>query len=189
MNIQPIQTAYKGRLFRSRTEARYAVFFDALKLSWGYEIEGFDLPEVGRYLPDFYLYDLDLWVEIKGGKVDFRECKKAQALSTYNNCAALVLFGRPRFDWPSEYGRVFGWNEYGNPTAGDCAGFVRADLGVSLDINITESGSQLFADQARTKRVKYIGQHNRIGSDFSLASAYTEATSARFEFGHSGATL
>jgi hypothetical protein len=32
-----IQTRYSGRYFRSRLEARWAVFFDALGLKWDYE--------------------------------------------------------------------------------------------------------------------------------------------------------
>ena len=51
--IKAIQTRYKGYHFRSRLEARWAVFFDALGLEWEYEPEGFDLGEAGWYLPDF----------------------------------------------------------------------------------------------------------------------------------------
>lgn len=55
-NIVPIQTRYAGCLFRSRIEARWAVFFDQLKIPWRYEPEGYDLGEQGWYLPDFLLY-------------------------------------------------------------------------------------------------------------------------------------
>jgi len=41
--IKTIQTAYKGYKFRSRLEARWAVFFDAFPLKWEYEPEGYDL--------------------------------------------------------------------------------------------------------------------------------------------------
>ena len=33
---------------RSRLEARWSVFFDALGLAWRYQIEGFDLGAAGR---------------------------------------------------------------------------------------------------------------------------------------------
>ena len=52
-------------LFRSRLEARWAVFFDALGIRWLYEPEAFELPSGARYLPDFYLPDLKRWVEVK----------------------------------------------------------------------------------------------------------------------------
>jgi hypothetical protein len=50
--IKAIETRYKGYRFRSRLEARWAVFFDALELRWDYEPEGFET-NAGNYLPDF----------------------------------------------------------------------------------------------------------------------------------------
>src|SRR5688572_9927535 len=63
--IKAIETNYAGCRFRSRTEARWAVFFDALGVRWEYEREGYELPS-GRYLPDFWLPDWNTWFEIKG---------------------------------------------------------------------------------------------------------------------------
>lgn len=87
MNIPAIETHYRGHKFRSRTEARWAVFFDALGLRWEYEKEGFDLrlvyeswfnnkddkdgryppekPNSFKYLPDFYLPEMKMWIEVK----------------------------------------------------------------------------------------------------------------------------
>ena len=62
--IKPIETYYNGYKFRSRLEARWAVFFDALKISYQYELEGFDLG-IFWYLPDFYLTEWGIWIEIK----------------------------------------------------------------------------------------------------------------------------
>ena len=73
--MKVIETKYKGYLFRSRLEARWAVFFDACGVKWEYEPEGFDLGEGIYYLPDFLLHNVlfrdedvsyDLWVEVKG---------------------------------------------------------------------------------------------------------------------------
>jgi hypothetical protein len=72
--IKAIETRYAGCRFRSRLEARWAVFFDALKIGWEYEPEGFELPS-GRYLPDFRLPDAGAWVEIKGQKPTKRELR------------------------------------------------------------------------------------------------------------------
>lgn len=63
--IKAIQTAYKGFRFRSRLEARWAVFFDAMGIKWEYEPEGFDLGEFGWYLPDFYLPQAIFHAEVK----------------------------------------------------------------------------------------------------------------------------
>lgn len=38
--FKAVQTEYKGYLFRSRLEARWAVFFDTLGIQWEYEPEG-----------------------------------------------------------------------------------------------------------------------------------------------------
>lgn len=51
--VKPIETRYKGCRFRSRLEARHAVYFDALGIEWLYEPEGFKFSG-GYYLPDFF---------------------------------------------------------------------------------------------------------------------------------------
>lgn len=68
--MKAIETVYQGYRFRSRLEARWAVFFDAYGVSWEYEKEGFNLGEYGYYLPDFWLPDSKLWVEIKPADAD-----------------------------------------------------------------------------------------------------------------------
>lgn len=62
--IKAIQTEYNGYRFRSRLEARWAVFFDELGIEYEYEPEGFELSS-GCYLPDFFLRDFQIFVEIK----------------------------------------------------------------------------------------------------------------------------
>lgn len=63
--IKPIETRYADHRFRSRLEARWAVFFDHLGIEWQYEPECYRVAGKG-YLPDFWLPDLSLWVEVKG---------------------------------------------------------------------------------------------------------------------------
>jgi len=76
MGIKPIETFYNGYRFRSRLEARWAVFFDAAGIKYQYEPEGFDLGDGIYYLPDFYLPDDEVWVEIKGSAPSDIECEK-----------------------------------------------------------------------------------------------------------------
>ena len=70
--IKAIETVYNGYRFRSRLEARWAVFFDAAGVEYEYEPECFVLPSGKRYLPDFLIHNCtergpkDLWVEVKG---------------------------------------------------------------------------------------------------------------------------
>jgi hypothetical protein len=65
--MKVIETRWRGHRFRSRTEARWAVFFDAAGIRFFYEHEGYDLDGV-RYLPDFWLPDLKMFFEVKGGE-------------------------------------------------------------------------------------------------------------------------
>lgn len=77
--IRAIETRYAGCRFRSRLEARHAVFFDALGVEWDFEAQGFHTP-AGGYLPDFYLPDTNLYVEIKGPPPGEQELAKCQAV-------------------------------------------------------------------------------------------------------------
>ena len=69
--IEAIQTRYAGYHFRSRLEARWAVWFTALGIPWEYEREGYALPS-GPYLPDFWISnpmpewpEAGYWIDIK----------------------------------------------------------------------------------------------------------------------------
>lgn len=67
--IKALPTYYRGYHFRSRLEARWAVFFDDLGIQWEYELEGFEMDGGEWYLPDFYLprfhYPNGIYVEVK----------------------------------------------------------------------------------------------------------------------------
>lgn len=76
--IKAIETRYKGYRFRSRLEARWAVYFDAIGMKWEYEKEGYDLGDLGWYLPDFWFPELRLWAEVKPD--DFSEIEVAKCL-------------------------------------------------------------------------------------------------------------
>lgn len=92
-NVKPIQTPYGGIKFRSRIEARWAIFFDALHLTWEYEPEGFDLGNGVLYLPDFWFEKLKIWVEVKGAEPDEDACEKASKLSEASGYPVFVFFG------------------------------------------------------------------------------------------------
>ncbi len=66
--IKPIETRAYGCKFRSRTEARWATFFQRAGIAWEYEPEGYQLSS-GWYLPDFRIQPPGVadqaWMEIK----------------------------------------------------------------------------------------------------------------------------
>lgn len=76
--IKPIETKYKGYRFRSRLEARWAVFLDALNIRWEYEQEGFILSDNTKYLPDFQLptFGGGMYMEVKPDNGDFSKALK-----------------------------------------------------------------------------------------------------------------
>jgi len=97
MSIKAIETRYKGYRFRSRLEARWAVFFDALGLQWEYEPEGFDLGDAGWYLPDFYIPSVDTYIEIKGKDPTHDERNKCYRLSSLLEKCVVLVCGTPGY--------------------------------------------------------------------------------------------
>ena len=95
MALKAIQTKYKGYLFRSRLEARWAVFFDRIGIPFTYESEGFDLDGTW-YLPDFHCdVGEGCWIEVKPKAPSPREQSLAARLSRDANCPVLILIGQP----------------------------------------------------------------------------------------------
>jgi len=116
-----IPTFYRAQTFRSRLEARWAVFMDVLDVRWYYEYEGFEL-ESGRYVPDFWLPDLNRWLEIKplgfdpwGKDAGSRDAKRC---SEFQETHRLVIFAGS----PDEQDSGHDWNWYENPS-----GYVAGD--------------------------------------------------------------
>lgn len=70
MKIKAIETFYNGYKFRSRLEARWAVFFDHIGIKYLYEPEGYKMSDGTMYLPDFYLPESDSFFEVKGVMTD-----------------------------------------------------------------------------------------------------------------------
>lgn len=92
--IKPILTDYGDYRFRSRLEARWALFFDRVGIAWDYEPEGFSLPVNGRYLPDFWLPESACYVEIKPFKTPVqKETAKCKELSQEHR--VLLICGDP----------------------------------------------------------------------------------------------
>lgn len=91
-----IETTYNGIRFRSRTEARWAVLLDALRVEWEYEKEGYHLGDAGMYLPDFWLVQQQRWLEIKGQAPNDRETTCAQALAIHTERPVAIVVGNPR---------------------------------------------------------------------------------------------
>jgi hypothetical protein len=104
-SIAAIPTQYKGITFRSRMEARWAVFMDAMGVPYEYEPEGFQLGEL-RYLPDFYLPLQDAFLEVKNPTADAIDYEKIDRLVMATQKNVFVFSSGPNvpnWDFESAY--------------------------------------------------------------------------------------
>jgi hypothetical protein len=155
--IKAIETQYRGYRFRSRTEARWAIYFDALGVKWEYELEGYALSSGDLYLPDFYFPRYDAFGEVKPSNFE-KDSKHRDFVDESGKF--LLLFVGP----PSENPNFLFWREGNN-------GDVRSAEGWA------------FADEIRGKfGIMYFGN---MGSDNHPAVEYALSLSkqARFEHG------
>jgi len=174
MSIKAIETKYKGYRFRSRLEARWAVFFDAIGVEWLYEHEGFDLGgEDGWYLPDFWFPLWGCFAEIKPSDME-RGCLIKPTALAWNHYQPVMLIsgGSP---WPDDYRIEYFYPEAGVEWYGEFV-LCRKCSGVCL---LSKDGSMF----------REVGQHTckdndkYPGRDERIIQAYTAARSARFEHG------
>ena len=186
MDIKPIETVYNGYRFRSRLEARWAVFFDAAGIEYQYELQGYKLRNGQRYLPDFFLPGLDVFVEIKG--IEEMDDGKADMFAldycgfNQNFCNGIIkAFGDPMNDNMILYTEccVDCRSEHRGTLEADC---YFADDGFHPYIVIKDSRELAFTI-AQTPNGKYISPDY----SFILFERYKEAEKtarqARFEHG------
>ena len=92
--IRALATRYAGRRYRSRVEARWAIFLDACGIAFDYEAEAYALPS-GGYLPDFWLPTFGLFLEIKGRAPSEDEKAKCSELAAAAERCVLLAIGQP----------------------------------------------------------------------------------------------
>ena len=143
--MKPIETRAYGYRFRSRLEARWAVFFQTLGLQWEYEPEGFDLGGE-LYLPDFrvttgdlvYWYEIKprVWVGDKGKSIKF-DLFRAQLDKEANpNVEARLVTGDPldNFSYSERYCPRCGRPTNVDYVSGPCAPHTPSGSGSLLDL-------------------------------------------------------
>lgn len=195
-DAKAISTVYRGYRFRSRTEARWAVFFNAVGLAFEYEKEGFDLGDGIKYLPDFWLPELKLWVEIKG-ELNFEDNETGKAIGVYSQPVLnLMRKFRDSQEWPVAciFGQpgdhriwFFAWDlsdsSGGNYEDSDAAWCVSNGV-VTLNVHITSSDRHIYADSLygpKLEHFTYARDHDYAVKP--IERAITRARQARFEHG------
>lgn len=200
--IKAIETRYRGYRFRSRLEARWAVFFDALGEPYEYEPEGFELKMSSGnfyYLPDFRLVHHhsggQLWIEIKPKRPFTNDeiIKFVGFTETTDNCL-IVLCGEPWHD-------VIGY-EFCNTIN---KGYLFSRPTKIMQCPRTIRGTKNF-DESHAPHIAWLSANarqeimdtgikpsdadffiNRVVQSKWLMNGYLAARSARFEHGENGA--
>ncbi|MFG2046055.1 hypothetical protein ACGFIW_01325 [Micromonospora sp. NPDC048935] len=196
---KPIETRYAGCRFRSRLEARWAVFFDHLDIRWQYETEGYNLSNGDRYLPDFYLPTLDQWVEVKG-KADNRDRARialaagelpANPSENLLSPGVLVLGAIPEPVQHSTLVHMRVASIRGLAMYLPSVFLLRSDtksVGVMpvAGPQVLEVQTLLEASGPATSNINLTHYHRQIPCPPEVLSAYIAARSARFEHGEQG---
>jgi hypothetical protein len=180
--LKAIETQYRGCRFRSRLEARWAVFFDTLGVQWEYEKEGFET-SAGRYLPDFWLVRMAAWFEVKPGPPNDTEYRKMRALASAHRpvIVAAGSIGEERL------------TIYAHDTCDSSAGEYESEGEWAYDL-----GLGFGVHDERVARDRVVCDAQWMGCDWAyyqppvvlhpreLREAYYAARAARFEHGESG---
>lgn len=158
--IRSIPTEYNGYRFRSRLEARWAIFFDALGVDYEYEPEGFELPSGKRYLPDFR-------VRCYGTRGACREPQSMRDAGTYGLCAVCKhRTEEGMYSWQYHCANEsIGRDEYGsvdcvkidvdaNCMCTKCDGF-KLDTGSFFDLYIEVKGRNRMKQEDADKVIEF----------------------------------
>ena len=179
--IKAIETIYNGYRFRSRSEARWAVFFDACGIEYQYEPEGFVLSDGTMYLPDFYLPESKTFVEIKGVMSD-TDMHKIEQLQKDLKCNVVIGYSDMTFQASSQ------WEE----------GFEISPKGDSYFVKCRDCGKYYFIGEYGSYRCICCGyydgnatfEHILYGDfwnyKYNSFIPLTKAKQARFEHGENG---
>lgn len=198
--MKAIETIYKGYRFRSRLEARWAIFFDVLGIKWEYEKEGYDL-DGARYLPDFWLSEMDCFIEIKGQEPTPDEMRKGQSLSRQSGKSVYILAGNVGMEDIQDTNTAalyIGSGIMGGSVVMSHCAWYECDICSTIGLRPTndllgEFHVQFlackchleFMDCPLYERVYYLKHRLCVISD-RLIEAYTTARQARFEHGAQG---
>lgn len=201
--MKPIETRYKGYRFRSRLEARWAVFFDSLGLDWEYEPEGFDL-DAGYYLPDFKVIYPGRWederhtewFEVKGDLTQVTQNEWARLFEFDSRTGITILDGTPS---PKMYGTPRGLLKHKYPDGavgywqGNESSVVVRPFELHNDALAKDRfGVALWSGKGRLwwdEYENYFAPTTDFGYSSEIEDACVAARSARFEFGESGARV
>jgi hypothetical protein len=184
MDIKPIETVFRGHKFRSRLEARWAVFFSELGIPYEYELEGYELSNGVKYLPDFYIPSLALHIEVKPHQqLTDNEIKKLICFSADGDKPTLLIVGTPGAESMYLLDRTTlpGWDEFADYES------VVDRLTAFWEL-LSDWGSVAFGVSPRNAVRGWVLVYKNLppNNDYQLHAALHAAKQARFEHGAKG---
>jgi len=203
--IKAIETRYAGCRFRSRLEARWAVCFDHLGITWEYEAQGYRvgpypcgiangriLTQESRYLPDFYLPEQDTFFEVKGTAPDEQYQRMLSTFTGQLGKSLILAVGSipaaDKFVVGDENSAPFWMDLYDGTHTYDGEGgwdnyqaWCVCRTGRHFGVAFMGNGHRIACECNTGNFGKYTSSH-----DDSILAAYTAARSARFEYGEQG---
>jgi hypothetical protein len=178
--VEAIETKAYGCRFRSRLEARWAVFLTELGLDWDCEREGFVIDGT-PYLPDFWLPSIDpecralgwgLWLEIKPmWPLDEAQESLYAGTAKETGHRLIAVCGGP---WNAK-AYIFDHHHNGDP--------ISIPLCTEATLHQNRDTGEVVWFSARPRRTQPLA----FGSRGDLERAITAARSARFEHGETPA--
>lgn len=185
MTIKPIETSYGGWRFRSCLEARWAIFFEHLKIDFEYEAQGY-VVNGKPYLPDFKLTlptGRVMFAEIKGSEVDDHKgvpVELCRGLADLTRRPTPLLNGLPTYRLYHLFLPDFSRTSLHAVFFTSSEPFVRAADNYWFQlVELDESTGRLNFPFSERRARKAFGRN--------LVEAVYAARSARFEHGESGA--
>jgi len=183
--MKAIETKYRGYRFRSRTEAKWAVFFETLKFRWEYEPEGFKLSTGPWYLPDFKFVlpnDVVWFAEVKYAEheqFDGEAIAKCRGLAIDTGANVVLLNGLPEPRIYNAVGPHHSCNSFYGVFFQDYAPYIH----VADEYWFARSQ---FDSATGTHRFEYDERALRKSFGRLYLEALQASRSARFEFGENG---
>lgn len=204
--MKAIETRYKGYRFRSRLEARWAVFFDALHLKWEYEKEGYEFAGGIKYLPDFWLPGVDggTWIEVKGENPGWPSdaIDKLRLLCDSTGMRGLLVIGEPygNLDYDMIDSPTYDWITcYPEGGADNCSMFCLCPWCGRIGVAYEGRGARVcgwrkhHATEAEAlAAIRHLGHWRADDKCYTFNAPIIEAAAlaarqARFEHGENGA--
>lgn len=192
--IKAIETHYKGYRFRSRLEARWAVFFDTIGIEYQYEPEGYVVDGI-PYLPDFWVPvpwnpSHGYFLEIKPSDIDEQKIDFFYNVAKLSGHRVQVVCGNP---WPGEH-KVFSFCHHHHrvPEKPHIVGYIASSDGNlvlrNTDMEFVHEEPFVLCDKYQyLYEIDETGIRKNVDSydvlDKLVPQAFSAARSARFEHG------